>query len=422
MNSFLDRQILALLVGFIKKDMQLSDSAVGFLMGPAFAIFYTIAGLPLGIMADRVSRRWLIGFGQVAWSIASVSFGLGRTYPQLLSARVGVGVGEASLSPAAYSLVADLFPPNRLATALAVYGMGIYFGTGAAFLGGAYFVQWVYSPDFVSVKAALGPFFAELKNWQLVFFLISAPTIPLTLLLLTIKEPLRRGGAMTVPVRDFFAYAWDNRGTLLSHNLGFALLSFVGYGSVAWTPTYMARIHGWSPAEFGKLFGLVIVVAGTLGIWSGGRMAEYYHAKGHADAKMRVGLISALACLPIGTLVALAPSGEIAYAAMWPHTFFSAFCWGVAPAAVQELMPNRMRGQASALYLFVLNLFGLALGPYILAVVTDVVFKDEMQIHLSLLSTGVFAGVVAAWLLWSGLGRFRQSLRYRGQYNARYGR
>lgn len=420
MNSFLDRQILALLVGFIKADLQLSDSAVGFLMGPAFAIFYTVAGLPLGVLADRASRRWLIGLGQAAWSLASVSFGFGRNYPQLLAARVGVGVGEASLSPAAYSLVADLFPPHRLATALSVYGMGIYFGTGAAFLGGAYFVQWVYSPDFVNVKGALGPFFAGLKSWQLVFFLIALPTIPLTLLLLTIKEPVRRGAATPVAMRSFVSYAWDNRSTLLCHNVGFALLSFVGYGSVAWTPTFMARIHGWAPAEFGKLFGLVIVVAGTLGIWSGGRLAEHLHEKGHSDAKMRVGLISALAMTPVGILIPLVPSGELAYALMWPHTFLTALCWGSAPAAVQELVPNRMRGQASALYLFVINLLGLALGPYILAVVTDVVFRDEMQIHLSLLSTGTVAGGLGAFLLWRGLSHFRATLRYRDQYNTRF--
>ena len=417
MNSFLDRQILALLVGFIKKDLQLSDSAVGFLMGPAFAIFYTIGGLPLGIAADRLSRRWLIGIGQAFWSVASMAFGLGRNYMQLLSARIGVGVGEASLSPSAYSLVSDLFPPNKLATALAVYGTGIYFGTGAAFLGGAYFVQWVYSPGFADVKASFGPFFADRANWQLVFFFIAMPTIPLTLLLLTIKEPVRRGGHVTVPVKRFLAYAWDNRRTLVRHNVGFALLSFCSYGAAAWTPTYMARIHGWQPAEFGKLFGLVILVAGVLGIWAGGRVADLLHARGVVDAKMRVGFYGAICGLPFALLVPLMPNPYLAYTLMWPSTFFTAVPWGIAPAAVQELMPNRMRGQASALYLFTVNLIGLALGPYLLAVVTDVIFRDEMKIHLSMVSTTIVAAGAAIALLGTGLKHFRASLQYRDQFN-----
>lgn len=416
MNSFLDRQILALLVGFIKKDMALSDTAVGFLMGPAFAIFYTLGGLPLGIMADRVSRRWLVGIGQFFWSIASVCFGMGRGYPQLLGARIGVGVGEASLSPAAYSLVSDLFPPNRLGTALAVYGMGIYFGTGAAFLGGAYFVQWVYSPEFVSVKSSLGPWFADRKNWQLVFLLIAMPTIPLSLLLLTVKEPSRKGGHVTVPFRRFVGYAWSNRRTLLAHNVGFGMLSFTGYGAVAWTPTFMARIHGVPPSEFGKMFGLVIVVAGVLGIWAGGSLSDRLRSRGVSDAKMRVGFYGALFGMPFSAAVVLMPNADWAYAMMWPSTFFAAFPWGIAPAALQEIMPNRMRGQASAVYLFIVNLLGLALGPLLVAVVTDSVFKDEMMIHYSMLLTGAVAGVASIVLLGTGLKHFRDSVLCRSEF------
>lgn len=419
-NSFLDRQILALLVGFIKRDLQLSDTDVGFLMGPAFAVFYILGGLPLGWLADRMSRRWLIGIGQFFWSIASIAFGLGRTYPQLAAARVGVGVGEASLSPSAYSMVSDLFPPHKLSTAMAVYSMGIYLGTGAAFLGGSAFVEWVYSPDFVSIKESLGPFFADRSNWQLVFLLIAMPTVPLTLLLLTLKDPERRGGNISVPFKSFLAYAKDNKGTLISHNGGFAFLSFAGYGAAAWTPTYMERIHEWDPGYFGKLFGIVIIVAGSIGIWAGGWLADRMRARGYRDAKMRVGLYAAIAWLPFGLSVPLMPDPRWAYAMMWPATFFAAFSWGIAPAAIQEIMPNRMRGQASAIYLFVINLLGLALGPYILAITTDYIFQDEMQIHYSLFATGLVANGAAIALLAPGLPKFRRSLDYLERWRAEH--
>ena len=411
MNSFLDRQILALLVGHIKHDLNLSDAAVGFLMGPAFAVFYILAGLPLGMLADRMSRRWLIGIGQAAWSVASMSFGLGRNFGQLAAARIGVGVGEASLSPAAYSLVADSFPPHKLATALGVYGMGIYLGTGAAFLGGAFFVQWVYGPEMEAMRASLGPLFNELHPWQFVFFLIALPTVPLTLLLTTVREPARHGTPSDASFRRFFRYVREHRGTFFCHHLGFALLSFAGYGAVAWTPTYMARLHHWSPAEFGKWFGLVIIVAGTAGLFVGGKSADWLLARGKVDAKMRVGLYAAILWLPFGLAIPLLPDRWLAYAFMWPATFFSAFSWGIAPAAIQEVVPSRLRGQAAALYLFAINLLGLGLGPYLLGVVTDKVFHDDMQIHYSMLLTGFVANGVAIALLAAGLPRFRVTFR-----------
>lgn len=412
MNSFLDRQILALLVRNIKEDLSLSDAEVGVLLGPAFAVFYVLAGLPLGWAADRMSRRLLVGVGQVFWTIASVCFGLGRNFGALSAARVGVGVGEASLSPAAYSLVADMFPPHRLATAMAIYSMGIYLGTGAAFLGGAYFVQWVYSPAFAELKATFGPFFADLKNWQFVFFLIALPTVPLTALLFTVREPARRGGKELASAKQLRDYLRDNKRTLICHNVGFALLSFCGYGAVAWTPTYMARIHHWEPGDFGKYFGWAIMVAGLLGIWSGGRLADVLRARGYRDAKMRVGLFAAIAWTPFGTAVPLLPDGGWAYAAMWPATFFSAFPWGVAPAAIQEIMPNRMRGQASAIYLFAVSLLGLAMGPYVLALMTTYVFRDDMMVHYSMLTTGAVANTLAIVFLARGLAPFRESVAY----------
>ncbi|MDH5671498.1 MAG: MFS transporter [Myxococcales bacterium] len=418
LNSFLDRQILGLIVGPMKSTMELSDSEVGFLMGPSFAIFYTIAGLPLGWLADRVSRRWLIAVGQLFWSLASVGFGLSRSYTQMIGARIGVGVGEASLSPSAYSFIADTFPPNRLARAMSVYSMGIYVGGGLANLVGGQLTGYL-APDELHTMPIVG----ERFGWQIIFFAIATPTIPLTLLLLTLREPTRRGlavvrdaagkvQAVKVPIRDFLTYAKENRRTILTHGFGFSFLSFSGYGAAAWMPAYFMRIHGWTPKEAGTYLGLAGMLVGPLGLISAGWFADRLNAKGYRDSKMRVGVMCATAWFPFGILMPLMPTAELSFAMLIPATFFAAMPWGIAPAAIQEIMPNQMRGQASAVYLFIINLVGLGLGPQVLALVTDYVFADENQVHLSLLWTTTLAHVFAAALLLYGLSAFRKSRDY----------
>jgi len=416
LNSFLDRQLVALVVGPIKATMNLTDSQVGFLMGPAFAIFYTLAGLPLGYAADRFSRRWLIGLGQLFWSIASACFGLGNNYGQLIAARIGVGVGEASLSPSAYSIIADLFPPQRLGRAISVYAMGIYVGGGLANVIGGIMLER-YAAD----QSYNLPVVGERLGWQVIFLVASlAPIVPLTLAMLTLKEPERRGlgkkkqpdgtfTAVSVPIPMFIKYAAQNKATLICHGLGFAFLSFSGYGASAWTPEFFIRIHGWSRAETGKLVGVMSMIAGPLGLYLGGWLGDRYAAKGRRDSKMFVGLIAATVWFPFGIAAPLMPTGELALLMAIPATLFSAMPWGIAPAAIQEIMPNQMRGQASAVYLFIISMIGLGLGPQALALVTDYVFQDEKQIHLSLMWTTTLAHVGSAVLLWIGLAHFRKS-------------
>jgi MFS family permease len=415
LNSFLDRQLVALVVGPIKSSMQLTDSQVGFLMGPAFAIFYTIAGLPLGFAADRFSRRWLIGIGQFFWSIASACFGLGNNYGQLIAARVGVGVGEASLSPSAYSIIADIFPPHRLGRAISVYAMGIYVGGGMAnFIGG------LMLRKFGAETIYHVPVIGERMGWQVIFLVASlTPIIPLTLAMLTLKEPARRGLGMkkqddgsfkpvSVPIPMFIKYALKNKTTLMCHGFGFAFLSFSGYGASAWTPEFFIRNHGWSRADTGVYTGLMSMIAGPIGLYLGGWLGDRFAAKGRRDSKMFVGLIAATVWFPFG-IYPLMPSGELAFLLLIPATMFSAMPWGIAPAAIQEIMPNQMRGQASAVYLFIISIIGLGLGPQALALVTDHVFQDEKQIHMSLLWTTTLAHIASATLLWLGLSHFRKS-------------
>jgi MFS family permease len=416
-NSFVDRTILTLLVGPIRATTGMSDSEVGFLIGPAFAIFYTIAGLPLGWLADRISRVWLIVVGQAFWTLASVSFGLGRTFRDLALARIGVGVGEASLSPAAYSIITDLFPLDRLARALSVYSMGIHLGGGLASVLGGFVIDWAGEATVFRL-----PLVGERHVWQVVFFAVAAPTLPLTLLLLTtFREPTRREGAtraeaVEVSTGDFFRYFRANAGAFLTHNFGFGLLALSGYGALSWIPEFFVRIHGWDRAFVGKVVGLNSMVVGVLGLYFGGFLGDLLARRGRTDSKILVGLLAILIWLPFGLFLPFAPTGALAFVLWIPMTFAAAMPWGAAAAAIQEAVPNQMRGQAAAVFLFVINLVGLGLGPQVLPLVTDYVFRDETQIHLSLLAVTATAEVSAFVLLLLALPRFRRAMAYRDRW------
>ena len=422
--SFIDRQILTLLVGPIRRDLGITDFQMSLLMGFSFALFYTFFGLPLGRLADSRSRRTIIAIGFAVWSLMTAGCGLARNFVQMLLLRMGVGVGEAALSPAAYSIITDSFPPKRRATAISVYSMGIYIGSGAALIVGG----------LVSGVAAAQetwdlPIVGATRPWQVVFFIVGLPGVLLATLMYTVREPVRRGiktktGAdgktrvAQVPMREFVAYLKQNWRTFVCHNVGFALLSFSSYGSNAWIPTFFIRTHGWSGAQVGQVYGWIVAIASTGGIVVGGRLADWMVERGYKDATMRVGAIVAIAWLPFGLLYPLVPDPYWAAALLVPSAFLAAAPFGVSAAAIQQMMPNSMRGQASAIYLFVINLIGLGIGPSAVAAATDFVFEDDQSVRYSLVSVASFAHVGAAALLWAGLKPFLASLERLKQWNA----
>lgn len=406
--SFIDRQILNLLVGPIRRDLVISDTQMSLLMGLSFALFYTVCGIPLGRLADTRSRRGLIALGVLFWSAATAACGMAKLYWQFLICRVGVGVGEAALSPAAYSLIADSFPPQRRATAMAVYGMGVYLGSGIAFLLGGLVIQ------FASAQGDLQlPLLGEVRPWQLIFLILGGAGVLFSLVMLAVREPARRGvgAGVAVPLADVGRYIRSNRRTVLCHNLGFAGLSLAGYGSAAWIPTFFIRTYGWDAGQVGIVYGGIVAVFGCLGIVFGGRLADWLAKHGRDDANMRVGLYAAVGALPF--VVAFPLMGDALWACVLlaPAVFFLSMPFGVAPAAIQEIMPNSMRGQASAIYLFVITLIGLGLGPTAVALVTDFVFADDNALRYSLLIVTALAVCSSIVLLWKGLHPYRESLQ-----------
>ena len=412
-SSFIDRQILSLLVGPIKRDMHLSDTEVSLLMGLSFALFYTVLGIPIGRLADRANRRNVIVLGIAVWSLMTALGGVVKTYTQFFLVRVGVGVGEAALSPAAYSMLSDYFPKEKLATAISVYSAGVYLGSGIAVLIGALLVGMGSGPATVTL-----PLVGTIFSWQLIFFYIGLPGLLLALLVrLAVREPARRnllinaaGQTETLSIGDVFRLIGQKRRAFFGVTLGITFVSLVAYASTAWIPTLFVRRFGWTSGQIGLLYGLLITVFSTAGIMTGGRLADWFTRRGYADGKLRVGVIAAVSIL-LSSGICLITNPNVAVGLLAVPCFFVAFPLGASSAAIQEIMPNQARAMASAVYLLILNMLALGFGPTLVALLTDYVFQDESQIHKSLAIVMVAGSTLALASYAWGMGAFRTAVR-----------
>lgn len=417
-SAFIDRQILGLLVAPIRRDLGISDTQMGVLYGLAFAVFYTLLGIPLGRLADRSSRRAIIGVGIAAWSAMTVLCGLARTYDQLLLARFGVAIGEAALAAPALSIISDYFAPNRRATALSVYALGIYLGAGLANLVGGALLSRLDGGTTI-----VWPIIGAIRSWQSVFVIVGLPGLVVALLMATVREPLRRetgqtDGAGAFTIRDVMQYLRANRRTFLCHNLGYALFALVNFATAAWLPTHLIRTYGWAPARAGITLGTLTVTVGVLGVVVGGRVADAMLGRGLTDAKLRVGIIAAVGNLAFGVAYSLAPTAALSVTALVPYNFLASFAFGAAVAAIQEITPNRMRAQIGALFVSTMTLVGLGLGPSLVGLLTDRVFGDDAAVRYSLLAVTVVGLGGAAGLLVAGLAPYRRSVAYRAEWTS----
>ena len=415
-SAFIDRQILGLLVGPIRRDLGITDTQMGALYGLAFALFYTLLSIPIGRAADRASRRTIIAIGIAAWSIMTALCGLARTYDQLLLARFGIAIGEAALAAPALSLIADYFPADRRATALSVYTLGVYLGAGLANLVGGALLSRLDGSASVT-----WPLIGDIRPWQQVFVFVGLPGIVIAVLVALIAEPARREtgqreGARPFAVAEVTRYVAANRGTFLCHGFGYALFALVNFATAAWLPTHLIRTYGWTAARAGITLGTLTATVGVAGVVAGGRVSDALLARGHADAKLRVGIIAAIGNLVCGVAYTLAPTAALSVAALVPYNFFASFAFGAAVAAVQEVTPNRMRAQVGALFMTAMTLIGLGLGPSIVGLLTDRVFGDDAAIRYSLLVVTVLGLGGAAALLGAGLAPYRRSVVYRANW------
>lgn len=403
--SYIDRTMLTLLVDPIRATLKISDLQISLLHGFAFALFYTVLGLPMGRIADRRSRRNLILSGVLFWSLATALCGLARNFWQMFVARVGVGVGEATLSPAAYSVLSDYFPPDRRSRVLGIYTSGLYLGAGIATFGGGALIAFV--------PAVTLPLLGHHEPWQVIFMLIGLLGLPVSLMMLTVREPPRHlssaeANTAEIPLRAILRFMWERRRLYGSLIAGIACYAMMTNGLKGWIPTFLMRTYGWDPARVGVGFGLVLLVFGTIGTASGGFGAVWLRGRGRKDANMRLSVYAALGILPFGIAAPLMPSGELALALYAVVIFLAGVPFGVSAAAIQQVTPNRMRGQVSAIYLFWLNLAGIGTGPIVVAVFTDYVFGSDSALRYSLAALAAVTVPLSALFFWLGLGPLRR--------------
>jgi len=351
--NFVDRNILAIVAGDIKQEMSLSDTELGILLGPAFATFFSLAGIPIARLADLTSRRNVIAVGLVLWSAMTAASGVALSFWQIALARFGVSVGEAACTPASHSILSQIFEPQRRATALAIYGIGIYFGMMFGFAGGG----WV----------------RDHFDWRTAFFAGGALGVPLALLLAaTVAEPPRPahvGEGGDASLREVIAALFGKRAFrfLLAAACCQALL---GYAVISWGAQFLIRVHAMTPTSVGASFGVIGGIAGALGITLGGHIADRAAAR---DVRWYAWLaaLESLAAFPFGLVFLLASDSVTALAAFAPFYFLNNMYVGSLWSLTQGLVAPRMRAVAAATQLAVLNLAGLFVGPLLVGALND---------------------------------------------------
>jgi len=410
--SFIDRNILAILVGPIREEFAISDFQFSILHGWAFTLLYVVLGVPIGWLVDRFRRKWIILSGVLFWSAMTALCGVARNFSTLFLARIGVGVGEASLSPAAYSMLSDSFPPHRLPWATSFFAIGITLGAGISYMVGGLLY------DFFSTSAELAAIAPAMRPWQATFITVGLSGFAVVALLWFVREPARRslpilddstrtGGASPVEVA---AHLWQQRRLYGALIFGISMLSVVGQGSGAWYPELLMRTHGMSKGEAGSIIGLLFMVVGTLGTFAGALFASLLQRRGYLDANMRwVMLAAALTVIP-AVLSPLMPNSTGLIALYTVVVFLQSSPFGVAMAALQLATPGRMRGQVTAVMLFFGNVFGLGLGGTFVASITDFVFADDLALGYSIAITSVIFYPLAALLVASGLPSYRRMI------------
>ncbi|MGE0664949.1 MAG: MFS transporter [Sphingomonadales bacterium] len=414
--SFVDRLIMSLMVDPIKRDLALSDTQVSWLLGMAFVLFYAVTALPIAAVADRYNRKWLIFVGVALWTAATALCAAARSFWTLFLCRMNVGIGEAALAPATMSMIADLFPRDRLARPVSVFSAAGYMGGGIALLLGGAVVQMVKTVGEVTV-----PVLGTIQSWQLTFLIVAAPGLLVLALVAFIREPARGAtspagadGSATPATSASYADLgrhmrrhWRAYAAIFA---GFSVLATLGYGTFMWVPTFFTRIHGWSYAQAGYVYGLIVLVFGTAGVLAGGWITDRLLKRGVADANLRVALGSALLLLPFAAGFPLVPSEAGAVALLVPAAMLSSMPFGVGLASLPPITPNAMRAKVTAIYLFVANVVSLGFGPVLVATLTDKVFGREDAIHHSLATVAILAVCLGALALLSGLRPYREAV------------
>lgn len=406
--NFIDRQIVNILAEPIADDLGLNDTQIGLMTGLAFALFYTALGLPIARYADRptTNRPRLIAIALATWSAMTALCGMAQNFIQLLLARIGVGVGEAGCTPPAHSLISDMVPPSRRSSALAFYALGIPIGTLLGML--------------------IGGFLADLVGWRHAFLIVGLPGVVMALIVVFVLRdprfdnraigmtaPTHHEGQATLSTMQAVKAVMGSRAFVLLLAAG-STAAFLAYGKTTWTTIFFQRTHGMTPGEVGLWFGLANGVAGMLGTWLGGHLADRYGASNRRHVLTAPAIGMAVAA-PIAFLAYQASSWPVALALLLVPTLCNSLYYGPTYSAAQGLVPVRARAIAAAVVLFFQNLIGLGLGPLFFGVLSDLLrpeFGEESVRYV--LYGAAFLGLVPAFFFWRCSLRLNEELDRKG--------
>lgn len=408
--SFIDRMIIGLLVEPMKADLNLTDTQISLLQGLAFATFYTLVGLPLGRLIDRAARLRVAAVGVALWSLMTASCGLAGQYWQLFLARMGVGVGEATLSPAAYSIISDSFPQRRMGLAMGLYGLGSAVGAGLAFIIGAAVIQLVAAAD-----ALYLPIIGEVRAWQATFLIVGLPGLVIAAVLALMPEPARLVSSdpladkVQIPLKAIAAFLRRRAGAVLGLCFATGMVNFAVFAAISWFPVFLMRVHGMTLVDAGQLAGGCLILGGLIGLVGGGWLTD--KLGGQPTGRLAFCGFAAV----IGTVgaVVFPLSNNLWVTAIAFVIFFAtaAVPIGAAATALQQLTPNRMRATVSAVYLFIVNLIGLGAGPTATALLGDILFPYESGIRYAIAIASPAAFALAALLFFIAARYARRELK-----------
>ena len=385
--AYLDRQIINLLVEPIKLTLGINDTQIGLLQGVSFALLYVIAAIPIAWVADFGNRKKIITIGIFCWAIATFFCGLATTFLLMFIARTIVGLGEATLTPAGYSLIGDYFQPEKV-------GLAISFFTGSGFLGAG--LAYIIGGQVIGILSQAEnyrlPFIGTVEPWQLAFITVAIPGLLLVGVMQFVKEPPRQSTITAdfakLRARESFAalfkYISSNLRLFNGLFLGLAILASATFSIMNWTPVYLARKFEWSAQDVGTTFGTIVLFSSPTAVFLGGFLASHLMKKGIKGANIHVPIAAASLAVIFTYFFCNAPNAQLATWLAVPTVFFSAMPFGCGTATLPLITPNRLRAQVVALYLLCANLLGLSLGPTVVGAVTDYVFKDPTQIGRAL--------------------------------------
>ena len=414
--SYVDRYILSLLIEPIKASLNLTDFQIGLLIGPAFVILFVTVGLPIGWLVDRKSRTSILSTGIALWSVLTAACGLANSFVSLFLVRVGVGIGETTAAPCAFSLFGDYFPKETRPRAVALFMLGAPAGAGVTYIiGGQVFEMIAAAPPVVL------PMVGELFAWQTAFLMVGLPGLLVAVLVwLTVREPARQetlyrpsaaGGSTDTfagpTIAEAAGYIWKHKAAYAAVFGGVIGVTAIGAASF-WMPALYERTWGWSVGQSGMVIGIILITGGVIGTTLGGHIAATLIKRGVHHAPYYTLLGGALLMAPFAVLYPLMPTPELGSAMLFMFMLGMSIASGTSPSCIIAITPGELRGQATVVFFFTINLFGSLAGPPLVGFITDAM-GDPADLKYGLAYVAAGFGLFMILVLWAGFGSFKRS-------------